>query len=702
MAEVQTEAIRNVVLVGNSGAGKTQLAEAMLHKAGMTTRLGTPEEGNTVSDFEPEEKERQASIGTSVLHLKWKGVHVNLLDAPGYADFIGSALWAMAATDTAVLVLNATSGVDIHSRRFFQAATDIGMARMVVVNRSDAENVDLENLVAQIRETLGPPCRVLGVPVGQGPGFTGVVNAFSSTETGKALMDVASAHGELVESIVEADEALMERYLGDEKISPEELAGAFTKALQAGTLIPVLFTSARKELGVEELLDVLARFAPNPKQARRRTARKGAAADAAEAVLDSDPNGPLCAQVFKVVADPYVGKVSYLRVYSGTLHADTPARIGDDRRDTKLGAIVRVQGKETQSISEAVAGDIVGMPKIDELAVGRCISSGADVLLVHEPKMPVPMYSLALQPKSRGDEQKISEVLAKAMEEDGTLKTTRDRQTNELVVSGLGDIHLMMLLARLKRRYQLEVDTKPPKIPYRETISGTADGHYRHKKQTGGAGQFGEVYCRVEPKERGAGFEFVDDTFGGSIPKQFLPAVEKGVREALEQGVIAGYPFQDVLVAATDGKSHPVDSKEVAFKIAGRNAFKDAVLKAKPVILEPYVNMSITVPDSYLGSITGDLNSRRGPDHQGSGAPGRGGPVQHATEEHHGRAGHLHDGVLALRAGAGPRPAADHRVGRQGEAGRGIVRACAAERAAGIEDFKRFQEPVCVPGVHEL
>ena len=611
MAEVQTEAIRNVVLVGNSGAGKTQLAEAMLHAAGATTRLGTPQEGNTVSDFEPEEKDRQTSIFTSVLNLKWKGVQINLLDAPGYADFIGSALWAMHATDTAVLVLSASAGVDIHSQRYFQFATEQKMARLIVVNRSDAENVDLERVVTQIREAFGPQCRLMSVPVGQGPGFKGVIDAFAKTEGADALIDVASSHSDLVESIVEADESLMERYLGDEKIAPEELSGAFTKALQMGTVVPILFASARKEIGVAEVLDLVAAYTPNPRQARPRAARKGAAADAPEVTLAGDPKGPLVAQVFKVVADPYVGKVSYLRVFSGTLLADSPARIGDDRRETKIGHILRVQGKETQSISQAVAGDIVGVAKVDELSIGRTVSSGGEPLVMSEPKMPVPMYSLALQPKTRGDEQKISECLAKVLEEDTTLKTTRDRQTNELVVSGMGDIHLTTLLARLRRRYQLEVDTKPPKIPYRETISATADGHYRHKKQTGGAGQFGEVYVRVEPKERGAGFKFVDDTFGGSIPKQFLPAVEKGVREALEQGVIAGYPFSDVLVAATDGKSHPVDSKEVAFKIAGRMAFKDAVLKARPVILEPYVNLAVTVPDEYLGSITGDLNSRR-------------------------------------------------------------------------------------------
>ena len=621
MAAVQPEAIRNIVLIGNTGTGKTQLAEALLHKAGLLTRLGTTSEGNTTSDFEPEEKERQASIFTSVLHLRWKDHHLNLLDAPGYADFIGAALWGMAAADTAVLVLSAVSGVDIPSQRLFRAATDQGMARLVVVNRADAENADLERVIGQVREALGSSCRLLAVPVGQGAAFKGVVDAFgaesgpsaeASAKAGEALLDVASAHGELIESIVEADEAMMERYLGDEKIAPEELAKAFTKALTAGTVVPILFTSATKELGIDTLLDVLVRFAPNPREARRRTARKGAETEATEVALEGDPKGPLCAQVFKVVADPYVGKVSYLRVFSGTLAADMSARIGDDRRETKLGHLLRVQGKETATISEAMAGDIVGIAKVDDLGLGRTVSSGAEALKLPEPPMPIPMYSLALQPKSRGDEQKISEVLHKALEEDSTLKTTRDRQTNELVVSGMGDIHLSMLLARLKRRYQLEVDTKPPKIPYRETVTGKAEGHYRHKKQTGGAGQFGEVYLRVEPLERGAGVEFVDDTFGGSIPKQFLPAVEKGVREACDEGVIAGYPFQDVRASACDGKSHPVDSKEIAFKIAGRYAFRDAVMKARPVILEPYVNLAVTVPDTYLGSITGDLNSRRG------------------------------------------------------------------------------------------
>ena len=612
MAAVQTEAIRNVVLVGNAGAGKTQLAEALLHKAGMITRLGTPEEGNTISDFEPEEKDRQTSIGTSLLNLAWKGHHVNLLDAPGYADFIGAATWALAAADTAIIVINAVNGADIMAQRYFQAATDMGLARAIVVNRVDVENVDIERVYTQIREAFGAQCRMANVPVGQGAAFSGVIDAYAKTEGAGALMDVGTAHSELVESIVEVDESLMERYLGDDPISPEELTGAFSKAILAGTLIPVFFTSARKEIGIEDVLDFIVRFTPNPRQARKRVARKGAEADAPEVTLEADPKGPLCAQVFKVVADPYVGKVSYLRVYSGTLSVETPARIGDDRRESKLTQVLRVQGKETHPMGAGVAGDIVGMPKIDELGIGRTLSAGADHLIMPEPKMPMPMYSLALQPKSRGDEQKISEVLAKALEEDTTLKTTRDRQTNELVVSGLGDIHLTTLLARLKRRYQLEVDTKPPKIPYRETINGKGDGHYRHKKQTGGAGQFGEVYLRVEPRERGSGFEFADETFGGSIPRQFMPAVEKGVREALEQGVIAGYPFHDVLVAATDGKSHPVDSKEVAFKIAGRNAFRDAVMKAKPVILEPHVNMAITVPDSYLGAITGDINSRRG------------------------------------------------------------------------------------------
>jgi len=611
MAGVQTDAIRNVTLIGNTGVGKTQLAEAMLHHAGVINRLGTPDEGNTVSDFEPEEKERRASIATSVLHLAWKDRHVNLLDTPGYADFIGAGLRSMAAADTAVLVLSATVGVDIHARRLFKAAGDARLARMIVVNKADAENVELESLVGQVREALGPACRPLTIPAGQGTSFTAVVDAFAGTE-GEAILDVASAHGELVESIVEADENLMERYLSDEEITPEELAPALTAAVAGGALVPILFTSARKELGVEALLDTIARFAPSPAQAAPRTARRGTGDETEDVPIQADPGGPLCAQAFKVVSDPFVGKIAYLRILSGALGADSSARVNDERRETKFGQILRCQGKDTEPIPEAVAGDIVGVSKIEELHIGDTIWGGSEPLIMPPIQVPVPMFSLALQPKSRGDEQKISEVLAKAMDEDNTLKTTRDRQTNELVVSGLGDTHLIVLLAKLKRRYQLDVNTKPPKVPYRETLMGKAEGHYRHKKQTGGAGQFGEVFLRVEPMERGQGFEFVDDIFGGAIPRQFLPAIEKGVREAMDDGVIAGYPFQDVRVSVYDGKHHPVDSKEVAFKIAGRNAFRDAVTKAKPTILEPYVNMAITVPDEFLGSITGDLNSRRG------------------------------------------------------------------------------------------
>jgi len=611
MADLKTEDIRNIVLVGHVQGGKTQVAEAMLHKVGLTTRLGSSDEGNTVSDFEPEEKDRQGSIFTSVLNFQWKGRHINLLDAPGYGDFIGQALWAMAAADTAVLVIGAPVGVDIHARRYFDMAGEMGLARLVVVNKADAENVDLEALLGQVREALGSRCRMLTVPVGQSGNFTGVVNAFAAAE-GQALMDVAAAHGEVVESVIEADEALMERYLGEEKISQEELAGAFGKALVEGTLVPVLFASARKEIGVEELMDVLAACAPSPKQARPRIARKGSGEGAEEVTLRADPAGVFCAQVFKVVSDPYVGRISFLRVFSGRLEGDGSARIGEDRRETRFGQFIRVHGKDAQPLGAAVAGDIMGVAKMEELSVGQTISSGPDPLIVPPIRLPVPMYALALQPKSRGDEQKLSESLAKLVDEDPTLKMTHDRQTNELVLNGIGDIHVQSALARLRRRYQVDVDTKTPKIPYRETINGNGDGHYRHKKQTGGAGQFGEVYLKVEPLERGAGFEFVDDVFGGAIPKPFLPAIEKGVREAMDEGVIAGYPFQDVRAIVYDGKHHPVDSKEIAFKIAGRNAFRDAVTKARPVILEPHVNMAITVPDSFLGDITGDLNSRRG------------------------------------------------------------------------------------------
>jgi len=610
MATVRTEDIRNIALIGHGHSGKTLLAEAMLHTSGMVTRLGTSDDGTSTSDFDEEEKERKASIDAAVLHAAWKDRHVNLIDCPGFSDFTGQVVMGLSAVETAVLVINAAGGVEINARRFFDLAVKQGVAVAIVVNKCDAENVDLMALVGELQESFGTACKMATVPVGQSHEFQGVVDAFAGSE-GDALADVGEAHQNLVESIVEADEALMERYFADEEISPEELRATFAKAMAAGSLIPVFFTSARQEAGVEELLDAVANCFPSPVTGLRAKAARGEGEEAEEFLVEADPAGKLAAAVFKITSDPFVGKLSFLRICRGTLKAESSARIDDERKEARFAQLLRVQGKDHQPISEAVAGDIVATSKIDELAIGRTVWQGDD-LRIKGPEFPIPMYSLAVEPKSRGDEAKISNALSRLTDQDPTLKSRRDRQTGETVLSGLGDMHLNVAIGRMKRMFQVEVNTKPPKIPYLETISAQAEGHYRHKKQTGGAGQFGEVYLRVEPLERGAGFEFVNDIFGGSIPQQFLPAIEKGIRECMDEGVVAGYPVQDVRVSVYDGKYHPVDSKEIAFKIAGRNAFKDGVAKARPILLEPIVDLEVMIPASFLGDVTGDLNSRRG------------------------------------------------------------------------------------------
>jgi len=409
----------------------------------------------------------------------------------------------------------------------------------------------------------------------------------------------------------------MEAYLGGEEVPPEKLSAAFAQAMMEGTVVPVLFTSARQEVGIRELMDAIAKYFPSPADAAahaatKRPVRAGRADDAEEVEIAPDASRPFVGQAFKIVADPFVGKLAWIRILQGTAEPDTGYCLRDEKKSAKIGHPFKVQGKETQEVKSCVAGDIIALAKVEEIQFGDVLHAGAKPMFRPLPACPTPMYSLAVAPKSRGDEQKISGALSRLAEEDPTFVTVRDAQTNETVISGIGDLHLRIMLTKMKERFDLEVDTKPPKIPYRETITANAEGHYRHKKQTGGAGQFGEVFLRVEPMERGEGYEFVNDLYGESIPRQFLPAIEKGVQDVMHSGAVAGYPLQDVRVSVYDGKSHPVDSKEVAFRTAGKYAFLDAVNRAKPVILEPIVNMEVTVPANYMGDIASDLSGRRG------------------------------------------------------------------------------------------
>ncbi len=609
MPAQQPQDIRNIVLLGHGGAGKTLLAEAMLHAAKAVNRMGSIEDGSTVMDADSLEKERQHSIDPSMAFAEHAGKEINIIDAPGYPDFIGGAITAMYGADVAVLLVSASAGIEVNTRRLFKAAQDLSLPLAIVINKIQAENVDLAQLTAAISEMFGPAVKAVNLPVNGGKG---VVNCFLKAEGDSDLGSVGDAHTEVMESIIEADETLMEAYLGGEEVTPEQLAPAFSQAMIEGTVIPMFFTDAKAQVGTAELLDAVARYFPSAAQVALRPLRKGEAADAEEFAVQADPAKSFVGQAFKVTTDPFVGKLSWVRILQGTVTGDTTYVLGDGRKSTKVAHLFKVMGKESKEIKQAVAGDIIALAKVEDIQAGDILHHDSEALFGPWGPFPTPMFSLAIEPKSRGDEQKISEAVSKLTDEDPTFVASRDAQTGETVISGVGDLHIRMMLEKMKTRFNLEVTTKQPTIPYRETITLKAEGHHRHKKQTGGAGQFGEVYLRVEPLERGSGFEFVDDIFGGAIPGQYVPAVEKGVRDVLSQGAIAGYPFVDVRVTVYDGKHHPVDSKEVAFRTAGKYAFIDAIEKAKPVLLEPIVNMEITVPSQYMGDITGDLNSRRG------------------------------------------------------------------------------------------
>lgn len=603
-----TDDIRNIVLLGHGGSGKTSLAEAMLHKTGATNRLGSVDDKTSICDYYDEEKEHQHSIQSAVVNIQHAGKLINIIDTPGYPDFIGPSIKSIRATETAIIVISAAAGIETNTRKMAELAAKTEMPRLIVINKMDAENVSLPELIKNIQDTFGTQCRCANMP---GADKASIIDCIKNESGDSPLMDVAQAHIELIESVIEADDDLMESYLGGEEIPAEKIASVFVEALKAGTLIPIVFTDARKGTGIQELLDIIVNYTPSPTQAKPTVLKDGESSTE----LSSSPAGPLAGLVFRIGFDPRSNmKYSTIRIFSGTLKADTNLLRNDEKKSIRPGHILKSQGAENKEIEVGVAGDIITLAKVDELKTGDLIHDGKISGKFELPAVPEPMFSLALEPATRGDEQKISSALEKLCEEDPCFKVTRDTQTKELVANGLGDLHLRIMLEKMKNRYKLSVTTKEPKIPYRETITTKAEGHYRHKKQTGGAGQFGEVYLRVEPAERNSDppLQFSWDIFGGSIPGQFEPAVAKGINDVMQNGVVAGFPLQDVKVSIYDGKHHPVDSKEVAFRAAGKGAFTDAVQKAKAVLLEPIVDMEVTVPAENMGDIAGDLASKRG------------------------------------------------------------------------------------------
>jgi elongation factor G len=611
MAEYRTEDLRTVALVGHGAAGKTMLAEQLLAKAGMIGAPGAVERGTTVSDYDPQEKSTLHSLRSSVLHCDSNGTRIHLIDTPGYPDFIGQALGALDAVETVAVVVSATNGIELVTRRMMAWAKARNLCRIIVVNKIDHEHINLPLLLEQLQEAFGPEVLPINLPADNG---SRVIDCFDHDEGTADFQSVAEVHRKVMEQVVEVDDAAMEKYLEEGAVDPTTLHAPLEKALREGHLIPVCFTSARTGAGVQDLLDVMVRHLPNPTEGNPPLFFKGDG-EAAESFRSvPDPAKHVLAHVFKVVNDPYVGKIGIFRVHQGTVTKDTQLFVGDGKRAFKVGHLFTLQGKETVEVAKLVPGDIGAVAKVDDI-VFDCVlhdSHDEDFIRMKPLDFPKPMFGLAITPRRRGDEGRISEILGKMSAEDPTLTIDHDAVTNETVLRGLTELHLRSVLERMSSQFKLEVDTRPPRVPYRETISAPAEGHARHKKQTGGAGQFGEVFLRVEPLPRGAGFEFVDQVKGGVIPFNLIPAVEKGVREVLTTGYVAGYPIHDLRVVVYDGKHHPVDSKEIAFVSAGRKAMLDALPKARPIVLEPIVNIEIVTPDSAMGDITGDLSSRRG------------------------------------------------------------------------------------------
>jgi elongation factor G len=618
-ASYTTGDIRNVLLCGHGGSGKTTLVDAMLFESKTLGHKGSVLNGSSASDFEKEEKEHKHSIYSALLHADHAGKRINIIDTPGSPDLIGAAIACLPAVETVAIVINAASGIEVVTRRMWEAAKAHNLPRALIINKIDSPEINLEGLVEKIREAFGSECLPINLP---SDGGKKVVECLLNTEGESDFDTVKRCHAAMLDQIVEMDENLMEKYLGGEEPDYAALHAPFEKAMDEGHVVPILFTDAKQGVGIAELLDAITKHFPSPEEGNPEPFMIGEGENEKDFNYINDIRGPLLAHVFKVTTDPFVGKLAIFRVHQGKVTGQSQVFIGHNKKPIKLGHVFHLQGKEHKEASEIIAGDMGAVAKIEDIHTNDVLHDDHALDSVHLKALnfPTPMYGLAITPKARGDEQKLSVLLTKIAEEDPTFKWHTDRQTHEVVINGLGELHLRLILEKLGNR-GLHVDTKPPKIAYRETIQLKADGHHRHKKQTGGAGQFGEVFLRVEPlpadspnrKDKGgSGLEIVNEIFGGTIPGQFIPAVEKGIHDLIDQGVIAGYPLQDVLVAITDGKHHPVDSKEVAFRTAGKYAFRDAVLKAKPVLLEPIVNMEVTVPEDKMGAITGDLSGKRG------------------------------------------------------------------------------------------
>jgi elongation factor G len=615
-----TDRIRNIALVSHGGAGKTSLAEAALFLSGATTRMGRVEDGTTVTDHDPEEVRRQISLNTSLAPIEWAEHKLNLLDTPGYFDFVGEVAAAVRVADGALVVVEAVSGVEVGTEKVMGYAAHL--PKMVFISKMDRENANFSRVLGQLRQKFGNRVVPAQLPMGSFDRFRGVVDLVTMKahflEGGQAkegdipaeLAEEARSWREMLsEEVAATDDDLTLKFLEGEPLTEDELAAGLAKGTAAGRIIPVFTGAATKSLGVAQLLRACINCLPSPAAVAPAV---GKSAKGEESSLSADPGGPLAALVFKTMADPFVGKLTLLRVYSGTLKSDSHAWNANKGVDERIGQLVFLRGKEQLPTPEVVAGDIGAVTKLAETQTGHTLGAKEKAVILPGIDFPRPVVTLAVEPKAKGDEDKMSSGLHRLTEEDPTFAVEKNTETGQLLVKGLGELHLEVITSRLQKKFGVAVDLSTPRVAYKETIRGSAKAEYKHKKQTGGRGQYGHCLLELEPLQSGGGFEFVDRIFGGAVPKQYIPAVEKGVRETMEEGVIAGYPVSDVRVSLLDGSYHSVDSSEMAFKIAAAMAFKKGFQEARPILLEPVMRVEVTVPDDYMGDIMGDLNKRRG------------------------------------------------------------------------------------------
>ncbi|MBC8449762.1 MAG: elongation factor G [Chloroflexi bacterium] len=622
MTIYKTDQIRNVVLLSHGGAGKTSLGEIMLFDSGASNRLGRVDDGNTVSDYDPEEVRRKISVQMALLPYEWNGAKVNVLDVPGYVDFVGDMLSGIQAADAAVVLVDAVSGVEVGTELVWNYADRRQLPRLAFINKMDRENADFDRALASLRENFDATFVPLQLPIGKQADFRGVVDlvtmkAYLGEKGEKApIPDDLSEEAEeariaLVEAAAETDDALIEKYFEGEDLSPQEIIQGLQLSMQEGTMVPVLCGSALKNIGVQPLMQAIVDFAPSPAEAGTVTATNPATE--AEEVLGPDAAGPLAALVFKTLADPYVGRLSYFRVYSGTLPSDSRVFNITKGEEERIGQLYMMRGREQTPVAQVVAGDIGAVTRLAETRTGDTLADKGHPLVLPATSYPYPLYEVAVSPKTQADSAKMGTTLTRLCEEDLTLRWRQEPSTRQTILAGMGDTHVNIAVQRLEERFNVGVTTAVPKVPYRETVSRSAADQYRHKKQTGGSGQFAEVHMEVRPLPRGEGFDYdTSRVFGGAISQSFFPSIEKGIKSVLERGVLAGYPIEDVRCEVYDGKEHPVDSKDIAFQVAGREAFKKVFLQASPVLLEPIMNMTITVPEEFMGDVLGDLNTRRG------------------------------------------------------------------------------------------